>query len=263
MFESDADSGALNMEHLQNSSINIVETFCSIVAMPVEMIIRPRYGTRYFPVPVTFCSGVMMLLLPPILSLWAGFMRMFPASHYSPAEGLFDFVAMSRLYFLLCAVHGFRLWGRMLHMEREQHSQYEGPPLPFFSLLPKSQSFWFLRIIIEPCFVFLLATVLEDLFIVDGGLGGYLHCAALALACKNFVSWFRSWQFLRKILDMRSAAPAMVRLVENKATPEDLATMHLASFPKDLDPQIRRAAAVHIAHALSPEINNSQFAQET
>ena len=65
MFESDADSGALN-------------------GAPAEQLHQPRgddllhrgdagrddhpaldMARRYFPVPVTFCSGVMMLLLPP------------------------------------------------------------------------------------------------------------------------------------------------------------------------------------------------------
>jgi hypothetical protein len=140
-------------------------------------------------------------------------------------------------------------------MDREVHSQYEGPPLPFFALLPKSQSFWFTRIILEPCFVFLAATVLEDLFIVQSTLGAYLHFAAFALAMKSFISWFRSWEYLRKILDIANAAPVMARLVEDKATPEDRATMHLASFPKDIDPQMRRRAAVHMAHSISPENN--------
>src|ERR1035438_6746473 len=71
------------------------------------------------------------------------------------------------------AAHGYRLFQRILHMDREVHSQYEGPPLPFFALLPKSQSFWFTRIILEPCFVFLAATVLEDIFIVQSTLGAY------------------------------------------------------------------------------------------
>jgi hypothetical protein len=253
MIGNDSDSGAMNMEHLQNSSINLVETFCSIVSMPVEMIIRPQYGTRYFSIPVTFFSGLLMLMLPALFAVVASIMQMIPFNHYAPPPGMFDFGSLTRLYFMLCIGHGFRLWQKMLHMERELHSEYEGPPLPFFSLIPKSRSFWFTRIILEPCFVFLAATVLEDLFIVQGSLGTYLHFVALALAMKNFISWFRTWEVLRKILDMRNAAPAMARLIENKATEEDLAPMHLAGFPKNIDPQIRRAAAVHIAHVYSPE----------
>jgi len=258
MFDNDLNSGALNMEHLQNTSLNFVETICAIVSMPVEMLIRPQYGTMYFPVPVVFCCGILMLLLPAVSSAWTSLTQMVPFFHYPPPLGLFDFGALAKLYYLLSAVHGYRLWQRM---EREQHSQYEGPPLPFFAILPKGQSFWFTRIVLEPCFVFLAATVLEDLFIVQPSLGAYLHCAGLALAMKNFVSYFRSWRGLRKILDIQNSAPAIVRLVENKSTPEDEATLHIASFPKNLDPQIRRAAAVHYAHSVSPEINNPEISR--
>src|SRR5450755_2858927 len=253
MLGTESDSGALNMEHLQNSSINLVETLCSIISMPVEMLIRPQYGTRYFSVPVTFFSGALMLLLPALSLTWASVMQMIPFGRYAPPPGMFDFGSLTKLYFLLCLVHGYRLWQRMLHMEREEHSQYEGPPLPFFHLIPKGQSFWFTRIILEPCFVFLGATALEDLFIVQSPLGAYLHFAALALAMKSFISWFRSWEFMRKRLDIANLAPRMARLIEDKATPEDRATMHLASLPKDLKPEIRRATAVHMAHSISPE----------
>jgi hypothetical protein len=253
MLGTDSDSGAMNAEHLQNSAINIVELICSIISMPVEMLIRPQYGTRYFPVSVTFGSGVLMLLLPAIGAVWASVMQMIPFGHYAPPPGMFDFAALTKLYFLLSIVHGIRLWQRMIHMEREIHSQWEGAPLPFFAFLPKGQSFWFTRIVLEPCFVFLAATVLEDLFIVQGSLGAYIHVAALALAMKNFVSWFKSWQYLRRIIDQKNAGPAITRLIENKATEEDLAPMHLASFPKNLDPEIRRAAASHIARIYSTE----------
>ena len=253
MLSNQSDSGALNMEHLQEGSINIVKTICSIVAMPVEMLIRPQYGTRYFSVPVTFCSAVLMLLLPALSALATGIMQMIPFSHYAPPPGMFDLASMTKLYFLLCIIHGYRLWQRMLHMEREQHSEYEGPPLPFFALLPKSRSFWFTRIILEPCFVFLAATVLEDLFIVQSSLGAYLHFAALTLVMKNFISWFKSWQFLRVNIDNRNSAPIIAKLLDNKATQEDLSPLHLASFPENLDPTTRQAAAVHIARLYSPE----------
>lgn len=35
----------------------------------------------------------------------------------------------------------------MIHMEREKHSLYEGPPLPFFRIIPGT--FWMVRIIYE------------------------------------------------------------------------------------------------------------------
>ena len=87
----------------------------------------------------------------------------------------------------------------MIHMEREQHSEYEGPPLPFFALLPKSQSFWFTRIVLEPCFVFRRCNrACRTFSSCSPALAAYLHFAALALAMKNFISWFRILGILAK-----------------------------------------------------------------
>lgn len=246
-------SGEMNVEHLQNTAMNIVETLCSIVARPMELVLRPWHGSRYFSVPVIFGSCVLMILLPAGSALLAAFSAIIPFAHFAAPKGLFYVGSLSKLFFILSLIHSIRIWRRMIHPELEEHSEYEGKPLPLFYLLPKGQSFWFTRIVLEPLVVFFAATVLQDLFIVQSGLAAYLHCAALALAMKAFISWYRSWEFIRKILDMRNAAPAIARLVENRATDEDLAPMHLASFPKNLDPQIRQAAAAHIARAYTPE----------
>ena len=40
------NSGAMSVEHLHNTAINFVEVVCSVIAMPVETLLRPWYGTR-------------------------------------------------------------------------------------------------------------------------------------------------------------------------------------------------------------------------
>jgi len=52
---------------------------------------------------------------------------------------------------------------------------------------------------------------------------------------------------------MRFAGPTIAKLSENQATDEDLATIHLASFPKNLSTDLREAAVSHIARAFSHE----------
>jgi hypothetical protein len=61
------------------------------------------------------------------------------------------------------------------------------------------------------------------------------------------------WQFIRGLLDSRHAAPIIAKIVEGRATQDELARVQLASFPTNLPDDIRRAAAMHIAHAYSPE----------
>jgi hypothetical protein len=245
-------SGNLNVAHLHNSALNIVEAACGVVSRPLELVLRPWHGTRYFPVPIIALSTLMMIVLPLISAMMTGIAAMIPFSHPARPIGMFDITSFAKLYFLLSAIHGFRLYRRMVHMHLEDHSNFEGPALPFFQLIPWSRSFWLTRIVFEPAFVLLTAIVLQDLFIIQSGLATYLQLAAIALAMKNFVSWYRAWEYLRDLLDARNAGPILASLIENKATDEDLASINLASFPKDVPPEIRTQAAITIARAYSP-----------
>jgi hypothetical protein len=219
------------LEQQQRIAMNVAENVCSIFAMPVEMILRPFYGTRYFPAVISFLALVWMLFVTAILSTVSGVEHMIPFAHVAPPQGLFGIGDLAELFFLLFAAHSVRLWWLMIHPEREDISDFEGPPLPFFRLLPKSRSFWFTRIVLEPAFVFVTASVLKAFLIVQPNLAGYLHFIALAMAMKQFLGWYRCWEELRKMLDARNAAPLMARVMENTASEQELSRLHLASFP--------------------------------
>jgi hypothetical protein len=247
------NSGAMSVEHLHNTAINLVEAVCSVLAMPVETLLRPWYGTRYYPPPVVFFASALMILIPAIAALFSGIVGMIPFSHPAPSIGLFDIGSLAKLYFLLAIVHAVRLYRRMITMSKEQCSTFEGPPLPFFQLVPWCRSFWVTRVAAEPLFVIVVASVLQDLFLIQSGLATYLRLAALALAMKQFISWFKAWEYLRDLLDARNAGPILARLIEDEASEEELATIHLASFPKDVPEEIRSQAAISIARAYSPD----------
>jgi hypothetical protein len=131
-----------------------------------------------------------------------------PFTHYRAPIGLFGIGSMSKLYFILSFIHGIRLWRLVVQMEKEKVSTFEGPPLFFFQLLPKSSSFWFTRIVLEPFFVFIAATILGRLFIFQYGLTHYLQIAALMLAMKQLIEWNRAWEYLRILMDSLNLAPS-------------------------------------------------------
>ena len=241
-------SGA-NINQFQDTMMNLVYNVCSIVTCPIEMALRPQYGSRYFPPIITFFSAAMMIVLPIFFQLAEGFSHMIPFARFQPPSGMFGIGTLSRLFFLGSMLHGLRIWRRMLHMEREENSVYEGPPLPIFRIIPGS--FWMVRIIYEPVFVFALSVVLPNFFILQSPAAHYLMLAALMLAMKNYVAWYRQWEFLRNMMDLRFAGPRIAKLVDNQATEDDLAPIHLASFPKNLPEDVRQAAASHIARAFS------------
>ena len=72
-----------------------------------------------------------------------------------------------------------------------------GPALPFLYLVPESsRSHWFTRIVIEPVALFVGSIFLQNAFIVQPGLGTYLRMVAVALVMKNFIVWYRAWEFM-------------------------------------------------------------------
>lgn len=249
-------SEEIRIEHLQNNAMEFVSSLCGVISQPVEVVLRPGYGTRYVPPAIQFFAMVMMIAGPAFIMLFQNFMRMIPLLRVPPAIGMFSMADYARIYFLIAVIHGVRLWRRMLNPALEQHSAYEGPALPFFQLFPRGKSFWFVRVVLEPAFVLLVSVVLHDLFIIQADLSLYLKIAAVALLMKNFIAWFRAWEYLREMLDVRISAPILARLVENTATEEELAPMHLASFPKNIDPEIRKAVATQIARAYTPDKTN-------
>jgi hypothetical protein len=234
--------GALNINDMQDAAMNLVETICSVICMPIEILLRPQYGTRYFPVPVLFFSSLLMILLPAFAAMSDTASRMLPFGHAPAApQGMFDIASLSKLFFVSAFYHGFRTWRRMITPELEEHSYFEGPPLPFFRLIPKGNSFWFTRVVLEPALVFVGSTVLAGMNIFSSGLSLYLHIAALALLMKVYVMWFRQWQMLRDILDMKAIGPIIGKYAGGEATDEELSQIHIARLPKHLPADLRHS----------------------
>ena len=134
-----------NLEQVQNIAVNVVDAVCSVVSRPIELILRPLHGTRYFALPIVFLSTMLMIFMPAFSAVTQEIQQMLPFTHYRVPIGLFGIGSLSKLYFLLSFIHGIRLWRLMVHMEKEKVSTFEGPPLFFFQLLPKSSSFWATR----------------------------------------------------------------------------------------------------------------------
>ena len=246
------ESGAM-MEHFQNTAIGVVETACSVVCRPLELGLRVFHGTRYFSVLVISLSSALMILMPVLSAMATAILQMIPfAAHPARPAGLFGMADFAKLYATLSCFHFIRLYRRMVNVHSEQHSRFEGPPLPLFRLIPGSSSWWRTRIVLEPVLVLVIASVLQDLFIIQSGLALYLRIAAVALCAKECLTWYAAWQYVRDLLDAQAAGPILARLVENKASSEDLAAVHIASLPSDLSPDLRDRAAATIARAYSP-----------
>jgi hypothetical protein len=246
-------SKGMNFNQTQETARNIVYGFCSIFSMPVEVILRPQYGTRYFQPQIAVFSVVTMLTLSMISSLAMSYTNpLFMAAHiYKQPQGLFSIGSLCELFIFMMFLHAPRLYSRMIHMDREPHSEFEGPALFFFQLIPGGKSFYFTRVALEPALVVIAAVLLNRFFIFRDDLELFLIFSALCLSLKSFISWRAQWETIRKIMDAQFSAPIIASLLEDKASQKDLEQIHLASFPKDIPDNIRRSAAAHMAYVAS------------
>jgi hypothetical protein len=188
-------------------------------------------------------TWIFMMCLP-LFSIATGSRPFTPGADAS--SGLFGLGTLSLLFFASHAIHGPRIWRRVVNMAREQHSEYEGDTLPFFVELPFGDRFWMVRLVYEPLLVLVAAIVLHLIPVFDLPAMIYLIIAAALLAVKNFLSWYQSRLHLRTLMDAKFAGPLVAKAASGKATEEELAQVHLAGFPKNVPADIRMAAIIEM-----------------
>ena len=108
-------SQEFRVENLQNSGLNLVKTASGIAAQPVEILLRWQYGTRYYPIPVTFFAVAMMMGLPLFLAAINLLGGIIPFLHIGAAPGMFDIASLAKVYFAVSIFHAYRTWRRMIH----------------------------------------------------------------------------------------------------------------------------------------------------
>jgi hypothetical protein len=196
-----------------------------------------------------------MLVFAAFTGLADSLTHMLPGSKGGGSFGFIGMWGVTKAFYIGLAIHGVRKWKLMWHPEREanSYSYYSGPALPIFTYIPK-MSYWRLRIVVEPCFLLLLSTILPSFYLVERAVGTYLFLAGLCLAMKNYTRWFMEWSFLRDILDAQFMGPKIAEMAQGKLDEsKDMGFFHSDTFPKDLDPKIREQVLTRIAHIAKVE----------
>lgn len=239
------NQNSLSLQDVYQGGITILQNICGIVTNPIELALRPCYGTRYFdPVQQVF-TCVLMILLPVLGGLTS--LLPLPGNPDYARPGVIGLGTLSLLFLAGSAAHAPRLWRRIFHMELEDHSRFEGPALPFFSHLPLGHSFWFVRVVWEPAFVAAAAIAMRLMSILDRPAMVFLLISAAMLACKNYLSWYQAWLHLRTMMDSKCVAPLLAKAVAGKATEKELAPIHMAGFVGVAPPEVKAAAIAQMA----------------
>ena len=251
---SDNSNSGISMQQFYQGGIRIAQNVCAVVTTPVEYALRPFYGTRYFD-PIQMAMTCVLMMLLPLLGRLTSYLPVVGGA--SSTGGFVGLGTISLLFFASNVIHGPRLWRRIFNMELEQHSEFEGPALPFFTRLPLGESFWVVRVVWEPLFVALVAVVLSLIPVFTRPAMIYLLVCAFMLAFKNYLSWYQSWLHLRSLMDAKFAGPLVAKAVSGKATEKELSQVHLAGFLGSVPAEIRAAAIAEMAPrttTLPPEI---------
>lgn len=219
----------------------------AIIAMPIELAMRPRFGTMYFH-PVTAALGCLLMQLITAFGLAAQ-----PAAR-AAAGGHSAPIGMGVVYLLFCVaclVHTPRLWRRAMHMELEEDAEDEGPALPFFRLLPMA-GWGMTRIVYEPLSIVLAGIVGYALGLIEPFVLAYLLLVSAALAWKNAIRWYEVWRVIREILNNQSRGRTLQTFVKGKASPATVGPFVLAAAAA-ASPALRRTIATSIAPGLTPD----------
>jgi hypothetical protein len=252
------NGGQMSIDEWQEAGMTIISSISNIITMPVESLLRPRYGTRYFAAPTFFLSLIMLLVAAALKDIATGISQLLPMGRPAAPVGAFGIGSFAALFFLTSMIQGFRIWRLMIHPELEQISVFEGPAWPIFDLLPMGGSFWFVRCVWEPLFVFFMAIVLSNFLIVQNSLKIYLQVAAVCLAMKCYITWYRSWAYIRGLMDMANIGPIIASIVNSSATEDELARVHLAGLPRNMPDHLRRATADHLARDFNAEVREEK-----
>lgn len=141
---------------------NFIVLAAQVLASPIEVFLRTRFGSRYFGIP----SAIAILALPLWSVLW-------PREDPRP---LLIFWGLYILMQLRARIEGVRMVARGDHV----HSRYNGRPrlARFFRKMPEQK----IKVVTEPVVVCLIGFLMLPM---SESLGSYLMAAAFASGLLN------------------------------------------------------------------------------
>lgn len=244
---------ALGMNNMQMGQMLMywLQFFKGVVSIPslfLEIFIRPRFGTRYF----FIVTPILTWILLQVWLLGTMVLGMLP---FAPQRvGVFNIGSLLVLFDITCIVHGIRVWWLMTHMNAESDSEYEGPRLPIYNMLPNHDSWAWVRVVYEPA-TCLFSTILAfRLHIIGISAFVFLLVATFCLFFKTIILWYEGWQYIRILRDNQSRSEILRDLAAGRPAPQTIGGVVLAGIPSDIMPETRNAIA-HSMVGLTPELD--------
>jgi hypothetical protein len=232
---------------MTNVMLNLTYQFTSVLTVPIEMCLRPRFGSQYFsPIVV----AIAVLLFQGVTGATALYQAL---QGYSSAP-----IGMGILTVALwggCIYHAIRIRRLILDMDREGDSEEEGSALFIFTLLPRGDRWTWVRCFWEPLAVIGFSALVYVTGTLTPFTAAYLALCGVALFLKNYAKWYQSWRWIRGIRDKEYRAGIIARIALGEAPTQTIGHCVLAALPESSGPKERTAIAAHFS-GLTPEMQS-------
>jgi hypothetical protein len=228
--------------------LDVLLLIASVFAAPAELALRRRQGTRYQNLivlgfaqfPILFFAGLGMT-----------------AGKSLNDNGLIGIGWVCLAFTALQWVHFFHMWRMMCDPHREVYSYEDGVELPFWKHCPGGTKWVRVRFLYEPGLLILAAVVLRGLGIISSAAAIYIALSGIALFIKVTFLWYRTWEYLRDLLDTYGLGTKLVGGKKQDAV--DAVKAAVAHAAKRIPSCIPIAAITSVREtakaALPPELN--------
>jgi hypothetical protein len=228
--------------------LDVLLLIASIFAAPAELALRRRQGTRYNNL-VVLAAAQFPILLFGALGMTAG--------KSLNDNGLIGIGWVCLAFTVLQWVHFFHMWKMMVDPHREAYSYEDGMELPFWKHCPGFTTWARVRFLGEPGLLIVGAIFLRGLHVISSAAAIYIVLAGIALFIKVTFLWYRTWVYLRDILDSYGLG---VKLAGgNKQNGMEAVKAAIAQAAKRIPSCIPMAALSSVREtakqALPPELN--------
>jgi hypothetical protein len=229
-------------------ALDVLLLIASIFAAPAEMALRRRQGTRY--------QNLVVLGFAQLPILFFAALGMTAGKSLND-NGLIGIGLVSLAFTVLQWAHFYHVWTRMVDPHLEVYSYEDGVELPFWKHCPGGTKWSRTRFLYEPGLLIVGAIVLGGLHILSTAAAVYIGLSGVALFIKVTFLWYRTWEWLRDLLDTYGLSSKMVG--GTKQSGMDAVKAAIAQAAKRIPSCIPLAAIASVREtvkaSLPPELN--------
>lgn len=183
-------------DKLLEKVLEVAKGILTTWAIPVEMWVRPGFGSEYYNPIQVICSLMITQCVFGLSVLLRVGAHMIPEK-WRPGSCLIGMGVVLVLYYVTLAYHGWRVSKLMKNMDLEFDSQEDGDTIRAMQALPKGTNWVRARVWYEPSLIIVLSLTLWAVRLMDIYATLFLVFCAVSLWCKAALLTYEAWHYVR------------------------------------------------------------------